>query len=111
MVDSVVVLVVASGEALAAGAAVSVFCSQAAKSAAPARMQMYFFIITKFGQMMIAARTHFGCAIYKGASYLSPWASATARHVSLPSRVLMPPISAGCFLHASSNPRSASNST
>ena len=47
MADSVVVLVVASGEALAAGAAVSVFCSQAARSAAPARMQMYFFIVYK----------------------------------------------------------------
>ena len=31
----------------AAGAVVSVRCSQAAKSAAPARMQMYFFIIVK----------------------------------------------------------------
>ena len=30
---------------VAAGAVVSVFCSQAAKSAAVARMQMYFFII------------------------------------------------------------------
>ena len=29
---------------VASGAAVSVFCSQAARSAAPARMQMYFFI-------------------------------------------------------------------
>jgi len=29
---------------LAAGATVSVFCSQAASNAAPARMQMYFFI-------------------------------------------------------------------
>jgi hypothetical protein len=38
---------VASGEAagLAAGAVVSVFCSQAASSAAPANMQIYFFII------------------------------------------------------------------
>src|SRR5438309_12019709 len=47
VVDSVVVLVVASGYELAAGAAVSVFCSQAARSAAPARMQMYFFIVGK----------------------------------------------------------------
>ena len=47
VVDSVVVPVVASGDALAAGAAVSVFCSQAARRAAPARMQMYFFIIRK----------------------------------------------------------------
>jgi len=41
-----VVAVVVSGDAvgLAAGAVVSVFCSQAASSAAPARMQMYFFI-------------------------------------------------------------------
>ena len=44
----VVVVVVVSDEAVsdgeAAGAAVSVFCSQAARSAALARMQMYFFI-------------------------------------------------------------------
>lgn len=33
-----------AGEAVA-GATVSVFCSQAAKSAALARMQMYFFIV------------------------------------------------------------------
>ena len=39
VVDSVV-----EDEGLAAGAAVSVFCSQAARSAAPAMMQMYFFI-------------------------------------------------------------------
>ena len=38
------VAVVASGEAAALGAAVSVFCSQAASSAAPAKMQIYFFI-------------------------------------------------------------------
>ncbi len=47
MVDSVGMVALASGEALAAGAAVSVFCSQAARSAAPARMQMYFFIVRK----------------------------------------------------------------
>ena len=41
------VLVAASEDGLAAGAAVSVFCSQAARSAAPARMQMYFFIVYK----------------------------------------------------------------
>jgi hypothetical protein len=40
-----VVLVAASEDGLGAGAAVSVFCSQAARSAAPARMQMYFFIV------------------------------------------------------------------
>ena len=45
--DSVVVLVVASGDALAAGAAVSVFCSHAASSAAPARIQINRFIIIK----------------------------------------------------------------
>jgi len=47
---SVVVVVVSSGEAagLLAGATVSVFCSQAASNAAPARMQMYFFISRKF---------------------------------------------------------------
>lgn len=44
---SVVLLVVDSGDAagLAAGVTVSVFCSQAARSAAPAKMQIYFFII------------------------------------------------------------------
>jgi hypothetical protein len=30
---------------VAAGVTVSVFCSQAARRAAPARMQMYFFIV------------------------------------------------------------------
>src|SRR5215470_8272503 len=33
------------GAGVVAGATVSVFCSHAASSAAPARMQMYFFII------------------------------------------------------------------
>ena len=46
---AVVVVVVVSGEAvavgLAAGSVVSVFCSHAARSAALARMQMYFFIV------------------------------------------------------------------
>jgi hypothetical protein len=44
-VSAGLVAVAASGEAVAAGAAVSVFCSQAASSAAPAKMQMYFFIV------------------------------------------------------------------
>jgi hypothetical protein len=51
VVDSVpaglVVVVVVSDVVplgLAAGVTVSVFCSQAASSAAPARMQIYFFI-------------------------------------------------------------------
>jgi hypothetical protein len=35
----------------AAGATVSVFCSQAAKRAAPARMQMYFFIVCVVAQL------------------------------------------------------------
>jgi hypothetical protein len=39
VVDSVVVPL-----GLAAGVTVSVFCSQAASNAAPAKMQMYFFI-------------------------------------------------------------------
>jgi F0F1-type ATP synthase membrane subunit c/vacuolar-type H+-ATPase subunit K len=39
----VVAGLVAAG--LAAGSVVSVFCSQAARRAAPARMQMYFFIV------------------------------------------------------------------
>ncbi len=33
------------GAGVVAGVTVSVFCSQAARSAAPARMQMYFFIV------------------------------------------------------------------
>ena len=41
------------GVGLAAGAAVSVFCSQAARSAAPARMEMYFFIDKRFRYLMI----------------------------------------------------------
>ena len=44
-----VVVVVVSVEVvplgLAAGVTVSVFCSQATSNAAPARMQMYFFIV------------------------------------------------------------------
>jgi hypothetical protein len=47
-VDSVVVVVVSVevvGLGLAAGATVSVFCSQAASNAAPARMQIYLFIV------------------------------------------------------------------
>lgn len=39
----------AAGDAPAAGATVSVFCSHAARSAALARMQMYFFIIIRWG--------------------------------------------------------------
>ena len=47
LADSVVVVVVAGVVAagLAAGSVVSVFCSHAARSAALARMQMYFFIV------------------------------------------------------------------
>ena len=33
------------GAGVAAGSVVSVFCSHAARSAAPARIQMYFFIV------------------------------------------------------------------
>jgi hypothetical protein len=43
LVSVVVGGVVAAG--LAAGSVVSVFCSHAARSAALARMQMYFFIV------------------------------------------------------------------
>jgi len=39
---AIVVSVVSAGDA--AGVTVSVFCSHATRSAAPARMQMYFFI-------------------------------------------------------------------
>jgi hypothetical protein len=42
LVVAMVLSVVSAGEA--AGAAVSVFCSHATRSAAPARMQIYFFI-------------------------------------------------------------------
>ena len=41
------VVLFVSGAGEAAGATVSVFCSQAARSAALARMQMYFFISVK----------------------------------------------------------------
>ena len=41
---TIVVLFSVFFSAGAAGVTVSVFCSQAARSAAPARMQMYFFI-------------------------------------------------------------------
>jgi hypothetical protein len=43
-----VVVVVSAGvvaAGLAVGSVVSVFCSHAARSAAPARMQIYFFIV------------------------------------------------------------------
>jgi hypothetical protein len=58
--DVVVVVVVVSdvaGEGDAAGAVVvSVRCSQAAKSAALARMQMYFFIMLRIGCAHIWAK-------------------------------------------------------
>ena len=112
----------------AGGVTVSVFCSQAAsKDAAPAKMQMYFFISCDrpiLGHTNIRRKRTFRpcrCGIMSGpktstrrqnaGSNGSPWASATARMVSLPARVLTPPTSAGCFLHAPSSPRSASNST
>jgi len=44
LVASVVVAGVVAG-GLAAGSVVSVFCSHAARTAALARMQMYFFIV------------------------------------------------------------------
>jgi hypothetical protein len=43
--DVVVVVSEVVAVGLAAGSVVSVFCSHAAKSAALARMQMYFFIV------------------------------------------------------------------
>jgi hypothetical protein len=47
LVVVVVVLSVVEPDGLAAGATVSVFCSQPTKrAAAPARMQMYFFIMS-----------------------------------------------------------------
>ena len=59
----VVVVVVVSdvaGEGEAAGAVVSVRCSQAAKSAAPARMQMYFFIMLRIGWGILGQRLNRG---------------------------------------------------
>jgi len=44
-VTVVVVSVEVAGLGLAAGTTVSVFCSQAASNAAPARMQIYLFIV------------------------------------------------------------------
>jgi hypothetical protein len=62
----VVVPVVASGAVVAvglpAGVTVSVFCSQAARRAAPARMQMYFFIVVVVrivGQLWIRSKRPF----------------------------------------------------
>ena len=121
----VVVVVVVSdvaGEGEAAGAVVSVRCSQAAKSAAPARMQMYFFIIVKDWMRHIGPKAESGQGefsallqryfpqsksvrpIQNGGSYFRPCASATTLYVSLPSRVLIPPVRAGCSLQAPSNP-------
>ena len=45
VVVSAVAVAVAVAVGLAAGSVVSVFCSHAARSAALARMQMYFFIV------------------------------------------------------------------
>jgi len=45
VVVSAVAVAVAVAVGLGAGSVVSVFCSHAAKSAALARMQMYFFIV------------------------------------------------------------------
>jgi hypothetical protein len=50
--------VFSAGEA--AGAVVSVRCSQAAKSAAPARMQMYFFIMLRIGWGHIGPKAESG---------------------------------------------------
>ena len=110
---------VASGAAvaagLAAGAAVSVFCSQAASKAALARMQMYFFIISVVEKPIYAVNPESRQAAFsvllaqKGGWYFIPCASATAGQVSRPSRVLMPPVSAGFFWQAFSKPQSANN--
>ena len=48
---------------------------------------------------------------YNAGSCWSPCASATASSVSFPSRVLIPPTSAGTFAQAPSKPRFASSST
>ena len=45
VVVSAVAVAVAVAVGLGAGSVVSVFCSHAARSAALARMQMYFFIV------------------------------------------------------------------
>jgi hypothetical protein len=90
----VVLLSVFSGAGDAAGAVVSVFCSQAARSAALARMQMYFFISFRIecpymGQRLIRGKGSFRSCLnlslrgpqpeaYNGASYFKPCASATA---------------------------------
>jgi hypothetical protein len=118
-----VVVVVVSDEVvplgLAAGATVSVFCSQAASSAAPARMQMYFFIglLVKKPNTRVNPKSEqgrFSVVMFsgglaaglnqKGGMYLNPCASATAWQVSFPSRVLIPPRRADCNWHAFSSP-------
>ena len=55
----VVLLSVFSAGGFVAGATVSVFCSQAASKAAPAKMQMYFFIG--------------GCLTVNSVNYLRSW--------------------------------------
>jgi hypothetical protein len=59
----VVVVVVVDSDVLpegdAAGATVSVFCSQAASSAAPARMQNNRFISYKMDSMLIRSKNPF----------------------------------------------------
>jgi hypothetical protein len=68
----VVVVVVVSVEVLglAAGVTVSVFCSHAASNAAPAKMQMSFFIgvvgVSIFGQWWIGASILFGLIYLRG---------------------------------------------
>jgi hypothetical protein len=49
-----------SGAGEVAGAAVSVRCSQAVRSAAPARMQMYFFIMLRIGWAHIGLKAESG---------------------------------------------------
>lgn len=101
----VVVLVVDSGEAagLAAGAAVSVFSWQAASSAAPAKMQMYFFIIFWFEMLilsLIVIRSKLAFQPQKSADHdqrLQPTGLKMATDIS--SRALRPPPGRSIFHH------------
>jgi len=66
VVVSAVAVAVAVG--LAAGSVVSVFCSHAARSAALARMQMYFFIVivgkSIFLYLTIRSKALFGPVVF-----------------------------------------------
>ena len=88
------------------------FCSHPVSNAAPASMQMYFFMIclweTQCGSKTESEQDKVSVLhkkVFQSAgSYLSPCASATASIVNFPSRVLIPPRRVGCFSQAPAKP-------